>query len=190
MTTTPHLSAQRRKDLRGFLEQEAAKSLKEAPVAARRRRAAGVVAGVAGVTAVLGVAPLLVDDETSVLAPPVAAAGVSFTADGDQIVARITDPEASAQEMTAAFAAEGLDITVVLVPADPELVGRVVMTSTSDWRDGQISDINPEPGCRTAAGAPCPSTVEVPVDFTATGEVAIGRAPRPGESVVAESTGW
>ncbi len=93
--------------------------------------------------------------ERSTDAPAVAAAGVSSTADGEQVVAEITDPEASAAAMTAAFAEQGHDITVVLVSADPEPVGTVVTASISDWGAGDVETVGSREGCTHACGAPC-----------------------------------
>ncbi|WP_432542588.1 hypothetical protein [Kineococcus sp. SYSU DK002] len=117
--------------------------------------------------------------------PAVAAAGVTFSADGGggALLAEITDPGASAEAMSAAFAQRGLDIRVTLVPAAPELVGTVVMTA-SDPARGTIEAVAPRPGCVTAGGAPCATAVQVSAGFSGAGEVSIGRAARAGEQVV------
>ena len=116
--------------------------------------------------------------------PAVAAAGVTFSTDsGGALLAEITDPQASAAAMSAAFAQRGLDIRVSLVPAVPELVGTVVMTA-HDPDLGTIEAVAPREGCVTAGGAPCATAVQVSAGFSGAGEVSIGRAPHAGEQVV------
>ena len=150
---------------------------------ADRRTGRLVLAGAAAlaVAGVLVVGPGDPADTESPLAPAVAAAGVTFTDAGGAVLAEITDPEASAAAMTAAFQEEGYDIRVTLVPSAPELVGTVVMFT------GGIQVASPREGCVTAGGAPCMTAVRVPAGFEGFGEISIGRQPSSGEDVVSSN---
>ncbi|WP_432536507.1 hypothetical protein [Kineococcus arenarius] len=200
---TPRLSTERETLIRQWLQTEAAASLRgsvpasgsggaAAPVLPRRAaRRAGrlpvrrLALGLAVAGAVAGVVVLGPGEPGTPAGPAVAAAGVTFSADGGggALLAEITDPEASAAAMTAAFAQRGLDIRVTLVPAAPELVGTVVMTA-SDPALGSIEAVAPRAGCVTAGGAPCATAVQVSAGFSGVGEVSIGRAPHAGEQIV------
>lgn len=140
--------------------------------------------GIAVAGAVTGVIVLAPGEPGTSTGPAVAAAGVTLSADGGgALLAEITDPEASAAAMTAAFAQRGLDIRVTLVPAAPELVGTVVMTA-SDPDLGTIEVVSPRAGCVMAGGSRCATAVEVSAGFSGVGEVSIGRAPHVGEQIV------
>ncbi|WP_432570108.1 hypothetical protein [Kineococcus sp. SYSU DK005] len=189
---TPTMSAEREALTRQWLQSEAAAALhrRSARPSSSIRRSTRPLAwrlglGVAVAGAVAGVVVLAPGEPGAPAGPAVAAAGVTFSADaGGALLAEITDPEASAAAMSAAFAQRGLDIRVSLVPAAPQLVGAVVMTA-SDPALGSIEAVAPRAGCLTAGGAPCATAVQVSAGFSGSGEVSIGRAPRAGEQVVA-----
>ncbi|MGI4894356.1 MAG: hypothetical protein ACRYF3_04495 [Janthinobacterium lividum] len=189
---TPMMSVDREALTRQWLQTEAATALlgRTARPASRTRRSTQPLArrlalGVVLAGAVAGVVVLGPGEPGTPAGPAVAAAGVTFSADGGggALLAEITDPEASAAAMTAAFAQRGLDIRVTLVPATPKLVGIVVMTA-SDPDLGAIETVSPRAGCTMAGGSPCATAVEVSPGFSGRGEVSIGRAPHAGEQIV------
>ena len=185
-TITPPLSELRRSAVRSMLEQEVYRTTTTDHRRRAPARAALLSAGVLALAGALVVGPLAPGDDGArvMMSPAAAAASVTFTPAGESFIAEITDPDASAAAMTAAFQERGIDITVLLVPATPSLVGTVVMTGTPP---GQIiKEVGARPGCITAGGAPCTTAIEVPADFTGQGEIAIGRTPKPGEAIVAE----
>ena len=129
-----------------------------------------VAAGIFGVTAALRDTPT--------------AEAVSFSTSGSFIVAKIEDPYAAAQQLDAAFAAHGLDITLKLVPVSPSMVGAVVYMGTSDG----ASDIGIlYSSSRKAPGGPLPIGLRIPADFKGQADIVLGRAARPDETYV--STG-
>jgi hypothetical protein len=187
---TPTLSAEREAMARQWLQSEATAALHSSTArpASSLRRSTRPLAwrlglGVAVAGAVAGAVVLAPGEPGTPTGPAVAAAGVTFSAEGGALLAEITDPEASAAAMTTAFAQRGLDIRVTLVPAAPELVGTVVMTA-SDPDLGTIEAVSPRAGCVMAGGAPCATAVEVSAGFSGAGEVSIGRAPHAGEQIV------
>lgn len=109
-------------------------------------------------------------------AVPVAAA-LSFATEGRYLVVRIKDPLADPGRYAKEFAARGMDIKLSLVPASPSVVGTVVM---DDMPDG-VEPISTEKGCYTASGGACVYGMRIPRDFHGSGEIAFGRAARPGE---------
>lgn len=143
-----------------------------------RRRLIPVVAAAAGVTA-------LVFALTIALRPaPPAAAAVQFRTSGQYIVATVVNPYAAEQQLDAAFAAHGLQITLKLVPVSPSLVGSVVyMGSSADA--SQIGVLYSK--TKQAPGGPLPIGLRIPVDFRGSADIVLGRAARAGETYV--STG-
>jgi hypothetical protein len=115
---------------------------------------------------------------------PPAAAAVEFRTSGDYIVAIIENPYAAAQQLDAAFAAYGLDITLKLVPVSPSMVGAVVYMGLPSGMGGIEVLYSPS---RKAPGGPLPIGLRIPVDFKGHADIVLGRAARPGETYV--STG-
>lgn len=184
---TPPLSDHRRRAVRSMLEREVFDTARADRDRRTTRRTVLLVGAAAALTVALVLGPLTPGGSTRTTGPAIAAAGVRLTPEGDAVIAEITDPEASAAAMTAAFREKDIDITVTLVPAAPALVGTVVMTAASDWANGSdITDAGTRPGCFTAGGGPCVTAVRIPAGFTGQGEIAIGRAPERGERIVAE----
>jgi hypothetical protein len=99
---------------------------------------------------------------------------VLFSTRGGDIVARITDPNAAAAQLTAAFEAHGLNIHVNAVPSSPSVVGTIV------YSDGpEVSALRS--GACIAGGFTCEVGLVIPADFTGEANVTVGRAAAPGE---------
>ncbi|MCD6015120.1 MAG: hypothetical protein K0R88_1204 [Solirubrobacterales bacterium] len=151
-----------------------------APRAASRRPRSGRLALAAGVAAlaaaVVVTAPGLLGGDSGT-----AAAGVRFETRGEYILARVTDPFAAADELDAAFEAEGLDIGLSLAPVSPSLVGAVIYVAES----GDPRPIESIPGgaCVTGGGR-CPIGLRIPRDYSGQGEITLGRPAAPGEEYV------
>ena len=101
---------------------------------------------------------------------------VVFTRKGNDIVARITDPTAPADQLTAVFRADGLDIHVETLPVSPSLVGTIVYSDVNTIQDLQTDD------CLQGGGGACWIGLVIPADFTGSGNVAVGRAAAAGET--------
>ncbi len=101
---------------------------------------------------------------------------VVFTRHGSDIVARITDPTAPAEQLTAAFRAHGLNIHVRTLPVSPSLVGTIVYSDVRTIRDLHTG------GCLPGGGARCWIGMVIPANFTGGGNVSVGRAAGPGET--------
>jgi len=100
-------------------------------------------------------------------------------ADSGDIVATVTDPFAAQSSLNAAFQAAGIDLVVTLVPASPSAVGTVVAMSLSD-SGAQIQTLDAA-GCASGGGA-CPIGLEIPRDYTGSGDITLGRPAQPGET--------
>jgi hypothetical protein len=147
---------------------------------ARRRSTRHRLRAVAGVTAVAAAAALVAVVLQRPSAPRVTANHhhpapdmhlVSFTVRHGDIIARITDPDAAAGQLTAVFRAYGLNITVQAVPVSPSLVGTIVFSQVSVrslWK----------PACSLTG---CPVGLVIPANFTGSGGVVVGRAAQRGE---------
>nr|BFE79899.1 hypothetical protein GCM10020093_025000 [Planobispora longispora] len=121
---------------------------------------------------------------------------VSIVRDGDQYVARITDPADHAR-YTEAFHAVGLDIDLRPVPVSPGAVGQILgMVIGGD----QVPDPQtpPDPsgprfggvalstesapkGCRPGRDSGCVMVMRIPARFTGHVNIRLGRQARPGE---------
>jgi hypothetical protein len=97
---------------------------------------------------------------------------VDFTVRHGDIVARITDPDAAASQLSAVFRAYGLNITVKAVPVSPSLVGTITFSD-------QVPAVRTlwKPAC---AGG-CPVGLIIPANFKGSGNIVVGRAAKPGE---------
>ena len=165
--------------LRARLADEAARGpegrLLGRPHSRRRvRLLAGAAAALLAAVAVFALAVALRQ------APP-AAAAVEFRTQGNYIVATVVDPYAAEQQLDAAFAAHGLNITLELVPVSPSMVGSVVYMGSS----ARASDIGVlYSATKQAPGGPLPIGLRIPVDFKGQADIMLGRAARPGETYV------
>jgi len=96
---------------------------------------------------------------------------VNFTVRHGDIIARITDPDAAASQLTAVFRAYGLNVAVNAVPVSPSLVGTIVFSQVSAVRTLW------KPGCTGS----CPVGLVFPANFTSSGQIVVGRAAKPSE---------
>lgn len=99
---------------------------------------------------------------------------VDFAMQADEIVARITDPDAAAGELTAVFQAHGLDIHVEALPVSPSLVGSIVYDDVPSIRSLQAGEC-------LGGGTSCVVGLVIPADFTGEANVTVGRAADPGQ---------
>jgi hypothetical protein len=109
--------------------------------------------------------------------PTAAAAGVRFSRIHGFIVARITDPAASAASLRQAFAEHDLNIHLSLVPVSPSLVGTVIYIG----EDGGGIEAIQGGGCVTGGGG-CPIGLRIPRDYDGEAYISLGRAAQAGES--------
>jgi hypothetical protein len=142
-----------------------------APQRPRRRR--GLAIGWATAAAVLVVAGAVLGVVFAMQGAP-ADAAVQFTESGGFIVATVQDPFAAKERLDAAFAANGLDIDLKLLPVSPSIVGSVV------FMEGTGIETTPSPERKGPAGA-LPVTLRIPADFKGHAAIVLGRAARPGE---------
>jgi hypothetical protein len=107
---------------------------------------------------------------------------VSFSRDGEFIVALIRDPNADSVALRQAFAQHGLNITVHLIPVSPSAVGTLVYFSFDDRGGSGIEPLaGDDPACTTMSGSGCPIGLRVPIDFQGRADIALGRPANPGE---------
>ena len=100
---------------------------------------------------------------------------VDFTTQtNNDIVARITDPDAAAGQLDAVFAAHHLDISVTVLPVSPSLVGTIVYDDGSDFQPIHA-------GSCLAGGTQCTVGFVIPANFTGHADIAVGRVAKPGE---------
>jgi len=146
------------------------------PSTRRRRRA---LAGVTAVAAAAALVAVVLQGPSATRAaathhPALDMHLVSFTVRHGDIVARITDPDAAASQLTAVFRAHGLNITVKAIPVSPSLVGTITFSQVSTirtlWR----------PACSLSPPG-CPVGLVIPANFTGIGSIVVGRAAKPGE---------
>jgi hypothetical protein len=110
---------------------------------------------------------------------PTPAEAVAFrTATSGDIIATVTDPFAAQAQLDAAFARQGLKITVNLIPVSPSIVGTVLYVGESGAGD-QIKAL--QGGHCLMGGGGCPIGLEIPKDFTGEGSITLGRPAKPGE---------
>lgn len=143
----------------------------------RRRRPLKL--GLAGAATATAAAALVAALTAGSAVSPTPADAVSFrTASSGEIVATVTDPFAAQAQLNAAFAKQGLNITVNLVPVSPSIVGTVLYVGGST----AVSQIQSLQGghCLTGGGG-CPIGLKIPKDFTGRGAITIGRPARRGE---------
>src|SRR6266542_3213742 len=110
-----------------------------------------------------------------------ATAAVSFTEDGQYIVAVIQDPQADSEALSAAFAQHGLDITLKLLPVSPSFVGKVVEEDTSGGSSDIETLFDDNADCTTPGSTSCPIGLRIPLDFHGQANITLGRAGEPGE---------
>jgi hypothetical protein len=110
---------------------------------------------------------------------PTSANAVSFrTASSGEIIATVTDPFAAQAQLDAAFAKEGLHITVSLMPVSPSIVGTVLYVGES--RGGAQIQTLQGGHCLTGGGG-CAIGLKIPHGFSGSGSITLGRPAKPGE---------
>jgi hypothetical protein len=117
-----------------------------------------------------------------VVRPAPAAAGVRFSTHGGAIVATVTNPFASSDQLRRAFAEQRLNIDLKLVPASPSLVGTVVATEQS----GSGIEALQGGSCVTGGGG-CPVGLRIPLHYQGHAEITLGRPARARERFVASA---
>jgi hypothetical protein len=119
---------------------------------------------------------------------PASADAVSFhTAASGAIVATVTDPFAAESQLDAAFAAQGLRITVNLMPVSPSIVGTVLNVGEDNAGIAQIKAL--QGGHCLQGGGGCPIGVEIPRDFNGAGNITLGRPAKAGERYESSASG-
>jgi hypothetical protein len=152
----------------------------DAHPAPRRRRP--LTLGVIGMTSVAVPTVAAVVLATGSAVGPTPADAVSFhTTRHGYILASVTDPFATRTRLNAAFARQGLHITINLIPVSPSAVGRVVYMGISNSRGPQIQSLRQGDGCVSAATG-CLIGLKIPKHFTATATIGLGRQAKPGET--------
>lgn len=116
---------------------------------------------------------------SGVLWPDVAAAGIEISTKDGYYIARVTDPEASSAELSAAFEELGLQIELQLIPVSPSLVGTVVAIGEDAGASG-IETIRRDDKCVTEGGS-CPIGLRIPLDYQGEAELTLGRIAAPSE---------
>jgi hypothetical protein len=146
--------------------------------------------GALGATTLLACAALAAVLATGSAVSPAPADAVSFhtSANGD-LLASIADPFATRTRLNAAFAKQGLHITVRLIPASPSTVGRVLYMSLSSSRGPQIEPLREGQHC-TSGDADCAIGLRIPRGFTATATIGLGRPARPGETYASSGSAF
>ncbi len=143
---------------------------------ARRWRPALVAAIGAGAAATVLVSSLGTNSGVG----PAPAEAVAFrTAPDGAIVATVTEPFAAESQLDSAFAAQGLKITVNLLPVSPSIVGTVLSVGESNPGAAQIRSL--QGGHCLMGGGGCAIGVEIPRGFSGTGSITLGRPAKPGE---------
>jgi hypothetical protein len=147
-------------------------------VAPRRRMLRAPRRIALGLTATGGVAlaAMLLTLGGSAVSPPRAAAVAFHSAPDGDVVAIVRHPFAAQQQLDAAFAAHGFDISVKLLPVSPSLVGTVISIS----QEGEAIQPIGRGSCVTGGGA-CPIGIKVARRFAGRGDITLGRPARPGE---------
>jgi hypothetical protein len=188
--TVTSLAPVRDEDLAHLSDAPAARALFEEIVSTPRSERAGLASRVGrarggpvrvGVAAAAAVFVLVLGLVVgSQLAQPKEA--VAFSIEGDHIVARIVDPEATKQELEDAFAERGLDVRVVLVPASPGIVGTIGAMYAEGVQGGDVEIRHEEGACFTPGGGDqCPVGLKIVNDFDGRLNIEIGRPAAPGE---------
>ncbi len=128
--------------------------------------------------AAAGTIAAVVLSTTSGVGPAPADAVAFRTAASGAIIATVTDPFAAQAQLNAAFARQGLKITVNLLPVSPSIVGTVLYVGESGAGD-QIKGL--QGGHCLTGGGGCPIGIEIPNDFTGEGSITLGRPAKAGE---------
>jgi hypothetical protein len=102
-----------------------------------------------------------------------AAAPVELRREGDEYVVRVKDLFAETERYEAALRAEGLNISLKVVPTSPNMEGSAFMYDRNPKSPHPVVNCAPREGCQT---------VRIPIDHNANMRITLGRKARPGES--------
>jgi hypothetical protein len=156
------------------------------PEARRRRLPVGggarlrrpLVLSTFGAAAAGAVAAVVLSTTSGVSPAPAEAVAFRTAASGD-IIATVTDPFAAQAQLDAAFAKQGLKITVKLLPSSPSIVGTVLYVGESGPAVDQIKSL--QGGHCLTGGGGCSIGLDIPKDFAGEGDIALGRPAKAGE---------
>jgi hypothetical protein len=166
---------------RGALAELGDEIVRTATPQPRRRPGRGLAAIAVAAAAVVAIGVL-----TGVLAHQLAGrpradsraqlAALVFTTAHGYIDVVIRDPYADPAQYRAEFAAHHLDISLLMVPGSPSVVGTLVMGG------GDGISVLTQPGrCADPGGSACPVGVRIPLSFHGGAQIAFARPARPGE---------
>ncbi len=142
----------------------------------RLRRSAVLCA--CGAVAAGAIAAVLLSATSAVRPTPAEAVAFRTAASGD-ILATVTEPFAAQAQLNAAFAKQGLKITVNLIPVSPSSIGTVLFVGESGSVVGQITPL--QGGRCLAGGGGCAIGIRIPRGFAGEGSITLGRPAKPGE---------
>jgi hypothetical protein len=140
-----------------------------------------------GVTAAAIVAAVVMMSTGAVSPAPAQAVAFHNAPDG-AIIATVTEPFAAQAQLDAAFAKQGLKITVRLVPSSPSAVGTVVSFGESNPGVSQVRPL--QGGSCMSGGGGCAIGIEIPRSFTGEGTIYLGRPAKPGETYEASNSAF
>jgi hypothetical protein len=129
--------------------------------------------------AAIGIVAAVLLSATSAVRPTPAEAVAFRTAASGDIFATVIEPFAAQAQLDAAFAKQGLKITVNLLPVSPSGVGTVLFIGESGSSAAQITPL--QGGHCLAGGGGCTIGIKIPRDFTGEGSITLGRPAKPGE---------
>ncbi len=155
-----------------------------------RRRRGSLALGAVGVASLAAAIVVLVLLVTGSAVNPAPADAVSFHTDQDgHILASVINPFAARTRLDAAFARQGLHITIQLFPVTPSNVGKLIYMSVSNSRGPQIKQLREGDRC-TSNDADCAIGLRIPKGFTATATIGLGRPARSGEAYTAGASAF
>lgn len=129
--------------------------------------------------AAAGIVAAVLLSTTSAVSPTPAEAVAFRTAASGDILATVTEPFAAQAQLDAAFAKQGLKITVNLLPVSPSGVGTVLFVGESGSGAAQITPL--QGGHCLAGGGGCAIGIRIPRGFAEEGSITLGRPAKPGE---------
>ncbi|MFB9832629.1 hypothetical protein [Actinoallomurus acaciae] len=103
-------------------------------------------------------------------------AALTFSTQGKYLVVKVKDPLADPARYKKEFAAHGMKINLLMVPASPSVAGTVVMSQDAPG----FKMIDGRGKCFSGGGS-CPVGMKIPIGFHGSATIAFGRAARPGE---------
>jgi hypothetical protein len=145
-----------------------------------KRRRRGLVAGLAGAAVAAALVVAVSVPRSSDDGP----AGLRIERiSNDTVAVRVVDTTVEARTMSRELQRQGLDVTIDMLPASPQLVGVWLTESFS----GDVPEALAQSVIAQVQGYS--DTVELPTSFRGEIRFGVGRAPRPGEEVQVSGTG-